>query len=418
MPPKLNYGPRMEKFAMRPPEQDARLNITVGSVRSGKTWGLHSKILYLCDYPVGGRRLLTGVSKASIKTNVLTDLFTLIGNNNYKYNSQSGELRLFKSDWIVYGAHDEGSEKYLRGATIGAAVCDEVVLMPQSYFQMLLTRLSPPGARLYGSTNADNSEHWLKRQYLDNEELLHDGLLWWDTYTMDDNPNLDPEYVAAQKKLYTGVFYDRMILGLWNMVGGACYGDAWGAWTLYDDTNRPVGLYGQGGYQDHLIGIDYGTTNPCVFLDCIDDGRTLWFDREYYWDSAKEHRQKTDAEYVIDLRKFIAESNCKQAPKILVDPSAASFRAALNSAGDFWVQECNNEVVDGIRRYGSALKQKKIRYHRVGCPNAVREHVNYAWDPSQAKLGNEKPIKRADHTCDAGRYVGNEVFQYDWRLAA
>ena len=159
----LNYGPRMERFAMRPPELDKKINLAIGSVRSGKTWGLHSKILYLCEYPVQGRRLLTGVSKATIKTNVLSDLFNIVGKNGYHYNTQSGELKLLGTDWIVYGAHDEGSEKYIRGATIGVAVCDEVVLMPQSYFQMLLTRLSPPGARLYGSTNSDNSEHWLKK---------------------------------------------------------------------------------------------------------------------------------------------------------------------------------------------------------------------------------------------------------------
>jgi PBSX family phage terminase large subunit len=408
----------MEKFAMRPPEKDAKLNLLVGSVRSGKTWGLHSKILYLCDYPVQGRKLLTGVSKASIKINVLTDLFSLIGPESYKYNSQSGELRLFDSDWIVYGAHDEGSEKYLRGSTIGAAVCDEVVLMPQSYFQMLLTRLSPKGARLYGSTNADNSEHWLKKQYLDNEELLKDRLLWWDTYTMDDNITLDPEYVASQKKLYTGVFYDRMILGLWNMVGGACYAGAWGPWTLYDDTTRPVGLYGQGGYQDHLIGVDYGTVNPCVFLDVIDDGVTLWFDNEYYFDSAKQQSQKTDSDYASDLSAFIAASNCKSAPRALVDPSAASFRAELARRGEVWCGECDNAVVDGIRRTASALKQRKIRVHRTRCPNTMREMVNYAWDAQAAKQGEEKPVKRGDHTCDAARYVVNEVFKADWRLAA
>ena len=55
----LNYGPRMERFAMRPPEQDAKINLLVGSVRSGKTWGLHAKILSLCEYKVQGRRLLT-----------------------------------------------------------------------------------------------------------------------------------------------------------------------------------------------------------------------------------------------------------------------------------------------------------------------------------------------------------------------
>jgi PBSX family phage terminase large subunit len=416
MPNKLNYGPRLEKVAMRPPEADAKINILVGSVRSGKTFALHAKILYLCNYDVGGRRFMTGVSKASIKTNVLTDLFDLVGSKNYHYNSQSGELSLFNSDWLVYGAKDEGSEKYLRGATIGAAVCDEAVLMPQSYWQMLLTRMSPPGARLYATTNSDTSEHWLKRQYLDNQELIDDGTLWWDSYTMADNPNLDPSYIESQKKLYTGVFYDRMILGLWNMAGGACYADCWGPWTLYDEATRPRGLYGQGGYADHLIGVDYGTVNPCVFVDVIDDGSALWVDNEYYWDSKKEQRQKVDAEYARDLAKFIDESNCKQAPKILIDPSAASFRAELNMRGDMWVVECNNDVIEGIRRTSSALKQKKLRFHKDKCPNSLREHVGYAWDAAKAKLGKEEPVKRADHTCDGVRYVVNEVFKFDWRL--
>jgi hypothetical protein len=30
-----------------------------------------------------------------------------------------------------------------------------------------------------------------------------------------------------------------------------------------------------------------GTTNQCVFLDTVDDGKTLWVAREYVWDSKK-----------------------------------------------------------------------------------------------------------------------------------
>ena len=415
---KLNYGPRMERFAMRPPEFDARINGLIGSVRSGKTWGLHSKILYLCDYNVGGRKLLTGVSKSSIKVNVLSDLFDLVGANNYHYNSQSGELSLCGADWLVYGAKDEGSEKYLRGATIGAAVCDEAVLMPESYFQMLLTRLSPPGARLYFSTNADTSEHWLKKSYLDNEELIADGTLWWDTFTMDDNPNLDPIYVADQKKLYTGVFYNRMILGRWEMAGGACYSGAWGDWTLYDEATTPGGLYNLGRRAQHYIGIDYGTHNPCVFLHFIDDGTTVWCDNEYYWDSVKRMGARTDSEYAADLSRFIAECNMGgQTPKILMDPSAASFREELVRKGNFWLNNANNDVLDGIRRTASALKQKKLRFHKKRCPNSVREFVNYAWDAKAAARGEEQPLKTADHCPDAGRYVVNDIFK-DWRLAA
>ncbi len=425
MPPRLKYGPRMKRFALRPPESDRRINLLIGSVRSGKTWGCHHKALYLCDYPVAGRRLFTGVSKASIYTNVLTDLFDLIGPANYKYNRQSGELRMFGTEWTVMGAKDEGSEKYLRGSTVGAAICDEVVLMPLGYWQMLLSRMSPPGARLYGSSNADSPFHWLKTDYLDNEELRQDGMLWWDTFTMDDNPNLDPDYVASQKKLYTGVFYKRFIEGLWVAPAGAIYGESWSDATLYDESSRPASLYGTGGHAQHLIVVDYGTTNPCVFLDGIDDARVLWIDREYYWDSAKRMRQKTDAEYADDLQNFIAESRVKTFAKVIVDPSAASFKAELEKRGIF-VQDADNNVLDGIRRTSSALKLGKIRVRKgdpsevgpsySGCPNTEREMQSYAWNEKRARAGEEEPVKVADHTCDCVRYFANEIFSVSWRL--
>lgn len=416
-PMRLNYGRRMERFAMRPPELDKKLNLLVGSVRSGKTWGLHSKILYLCRYPVAGRRILTGVSKSSIKTNVLQDLWDLVGPKNYTFNAQAGEMTLFGTKWWLYGAKDEGSEKYLRGATVGAAVCDELVLHPRPFFEMLLSRMSPKGARLYASTNTDSANHWLRTDYILNEKLQQD--LWHDTYTMRDNPNLEPDYVESQMRLYTGVFFRRMILGEWVTSSGAIFGDAWSEANLYDETTRKSGLYGYGGQEAHYIAIDYGSRNPTCFLDCIDDGHTVWVDREYYHDSRKAMYNKTDSDYADDLAKFIAESNCPHIqPLILVDPSAASFKDELASRGSFWVQDADNEVLDGIRRMGSALKQLKIRVHSVNCPNTVREVPEYSWDDRAIKLGEEKPKKVADHAVDPCRYMTNHVFRNPYRLSA
>lgn len=405
------FGPRMMQYAMRPPERDAKLNIPVGSVRSGKTWGHHAKTLYLCDYQVGGRKVFTGISKENIYRNVLTDLFDIIGSRNWNYNKQSGELRLFNSRWQVIGARDEGSEKYLRGSTIGVALCDEVTLMPQSFFQMLLSRLSPPGARLYGTTNADTPYHWLKKDYLDNPELK--GILWSSTFTMDDNPNLDPLYVEQQKRLYTGVFYQRFIEGKWVMAEGAVYGN--GIWSTTRNTyaEAPTGLYGNGGSNtQHIIAVDYGTTNPCTFLDGIDDGVTLRWDNEYYWDSKKTLLQKTDEQYADDLDIFITESNCPLRPMIIIDPSAASFKVTLQQRGH-WVVDANNEVADGIRRTGTALQRGLVQFHNGKCPNAIREHQSYSWAKKK-----EEPLKENDHTCDAARYGHNHVFQYNWRLGA
>jgi hypothetical protein len=154
--PTFNFGSLAERFAMRPPEKDCPINILEGAVRSGKTWCLHPKALSCCRYNVDGRKLISGVSKQSIYNNVLTDLFEIIGPRNYSFNRNSGQLRLCNTDWLVIGAKDEGSEKYIRGLTVGVALCDELSLMPQSFFQMLLSRMSPEGARLYATTNPDS----------------------------------------------------------------------------------------------------------------------------------------------------------------------------------------------------------------------------------------------------------------------
>lgn len=82
----FNFGLRAERSAMRPPEKDWPINILEGAVRSGKTWSLHPKVIYCCDYNIGGRKLITGVSKQSIYNNVLTDLVNIVGPRNYSYN--------------------------------------------------------------------------------------------------------------------------------------------------------------------------------------------------------------------------------------------------------------------------------------------------------------------------------------------
>jgi PBSX family phage terminase large subunit len=390
---RLNYGPRAEEFAMRPPEQDRFINILEGAVRSGKTWSLHPKALYCCAYNVPGRKLFTGVSKQSVYNNVLTDLFDLVGPKNYSYNRNTGQLKLYGTDWLVIGAKDEGSERYVRGLTVGVALCDELSLMPQSFFQMLLTRMSPEGARLYGTTNPDSPYHWLKTDYLNNTDLRSKNLLWSDHFSMADNPNLTPEFLEAQKRLYRGFFHKRFIEGLWVVAEGAIYKDSWSDDLVYDRQDEPVGLRGPGGYQQRIIAIDYGTTNPMVFLDIYDDGRLFWVTREYYWDSVVEMRQKTDAEYADDLVQFIGRpANAK----VIVDPSAASFKAEMLKRG-IWHVDADNDVNEGIRIASMVLNQRLVRFCRQNASKIIQQMQTYAWDAKAAQRGEEKPLKIHDH---------------------
>jgi PBSX family phage terminase large subunit len=409
----INYGPRAERFAMRPLEKDYPINILEGAVRSGKTWSLIPKILYGCAYPVGGRKVLTGVSKQSVYNNVLTDLFDWVGPKNYSYNKNTGQLKLYDSEWLVIGAKDEGSERYIRGITIGIAICDELSLMPQSFFQMLLTRMSPVGARLYGTTNPDSPYHWLMTDYLNNQDLRAKRILRSEHFTMDDNPNLSAEFIAAQKRLYRGFFYKWFIEGLWVMAEGVIYKDSWSEDLLYDQGEEPISLRGRGGYQQRIIAIDYGTTNPMVFLEIYDDGKLFWVTREYYWDSAVEMRQKTDAEYADDLVEFIGPGD---GAKVLIDPSAASFKAEMYKRG-IWNVDADNEVSEGIRIASMVLNQRLVRFCRQTAPKTIQEMQTYSWDTKAAQRGEEIPLKIHDHGPDAFRYFAKSEFPY-WRLAS
>ena len=402
-------------WAFRSPEEDRRLNFLVGAVRSGKTWAIHPKIIScslpkeLGGYEVSGRKILTGVSKKSVYDNVLTDVADIIGGKNFDYNKQSGDCRIYDVPWIVVGAKDEGSEKYIRGMTVGVAICDEVIKQPQTFFQMLLSRMSPDGARMYGSTNPDSPYHWFKTDYLD-DPVLRD-ILWWQTFTMDDNPNLGAEFVASQKKLFTGLFYKRFIEGLWVMAEGSIYKDSWSDELLYDSKDEPPGLYNS--RLMRYVAIDYGTTNPTVFLDIYDDGKLYWVTREYYWDSAVHMCQKTDAEYADDLVAFIGAG---LRAKVIIDPSAASFKAEMTKRG-IWHVDADNEVLEGIKKTSIVLNKRMVRIRRDKNEHGIKEMQTYAWDSNAAKRGEEKPLKMHDHWPDAFRYfVQTEVPQ--WRIAA
>jgi phage terminase large subunit len=168
-----------------------------------------------------------------------------------------------------------------------------------------------------------------------------------------------------------------------------------------------------GGHQQRIIAVDYGTTNPMVFLDIYDDGKLFWVVREYYWDSAAQLRQKTDAEYVDDLVEFIGPENNA---KVLVDPAAASFKTEMLKRG-IWHVDADNEVNEGIRITSMILNQRLVRFCRQTVKKTIQEMQTYAWDSRAVQRGEEKPLKMHDHGPDAFRYFAKSEVPY-WRLSS
>ena len=410
------FGRKAIAFIDTPIKDDARITVLEGSVRSGKTIAVLPKWLTYIKEGPPGLLAITGKSKGTIFDNVLRDMFDTVGKRNYSYNRQSGDLVVFGREMKVIGAKDEGSEEYLRGKTLAGALCDELTTMPESFFLQLLNRLSVEGSKLYGTTNPDSPYHYLFLDYITDIDKLKSGMVKALHFELDDNPSLSEEYKTFIRGAYSGLWYQRNILGLWVLAEGAIY-------DMFSE-DRHVVTRDQlpKVFDKNLIGIDYGTANPTVFMKSgITNHKnrppTFWHREEYYHDSKKTGHSKTTSQYKRDLVEFMGGRYDKrkqliQQPdpyKIYVDPSALPLITELRSTScgislTKYVRKGRNEVSAGINSVATLMSLGRYKICKETCPNCVKETTAYLWDPKKQKIGEDSPIKSHDHTKDAERY--------------
>lgn len=379
-----------------------------GAVRSGKTSIMSlSFFLWAMGNFTGCSFAFCGKSVGAVERNIVQPLLGiryLQQNFDVKYNRGGHVIvarrGLKENRFYLFGGKDESSYMLIQGVTLAGVLLDEVALMPRSFVEQALARCSVTGAKLWFNCNPEGPEHWFRKEWIlqpEKHRALHLH------FTMDDNPSLSEETRQRYYSMYSGIFYQRYILGLWVMSEGLIY-------DMFDQTENlyreaPVDLEWAG---VRAITCDYGTTNPSVFLDVYDYDGTLYIAREYRWDSREEHRQKTDKEYADDLISFMGKDWCT----VLVDPSAASFIAELRSRG-VYVLQADNEVLDGIRRTAALLQSRKIKIHE-SCAGLIDELGTYIWDEKASMRGEERPVKERDHGPDALRYFVNTL--PDWRF--
>lgn len=379
-----------------------------GAVRSGKTSVMSlSFFLWAMGNFTDCSFALCGKSVGAVQRNIVTPLLGvkyLREQFDIKYNRADHMIVARRGDrenrFYLFGGKDESSAALIQGITLAGVLLDEVALMPRSFVEQALARCSVAGSKLWFNCNPEGPEHWFRKEWilkLEKHNALHLH------FTMDDNPSLTDEIRERYKSMYSGVFYERFILGRWVMSEG----------LIYDMFDPDDNTYTEGPPSLHFSGVrtitcDYGTTNPTVFLDIYDYDGTVYIDREYRWDSREEHRQKTDEEYADDMEEFLHGDQCA----IIVDPSAASFIAALRRRG-LYVVPANNDVLDGIRRTATLFQQGKLLINK-SCAPLIGEFGTYLWDEKSCKLGVDKPMKERDHGPDAARYFVNSL--PDWRF--
>jgi PBSX family phage terminase large subunit len=398
----------------------ARINLWHGAIRSGKTIAsLIAFLIAIAAAPSSGLIIIVGRSLQTIERNVLdplqdSALFGPVARLVQHTRGATTAVILGRTVHLI-GAADSRAEGRLRGLTACLAYVDEATLVPRGFWNQLLGRLSVPGARLFATTNPDNPGHWLRKEFINRGADLN--LRHWQ-FTLDDNPALDPAYVAALKAEYVGLWYRRFILGHWVQSEGAIY-------EMFDAERHVVHEL------PHIErwlcdAIDYGTVNP--FADLLlglgrdTQGRAaLYVVSEYRHDSRAARRQLTDTEYSAGRRRWLASVPQPQAGNVIgvrpewtvVDPSAASFIEQLHRDGVSGVTPADNSVLDGIRGVANLLASDRLFIH-ASARGLIDELPGYSWDDEAAEKGEDKPIKLEDHSCDALRY-GVRTTEALWR---
>lgn len=382
------------------PHHDKDGIICDGSVRAGKTVVMSlSYIMWAMETFQDENLGMAGKTIGALRRNVITPLKRMLKARGYHVRDHRADNYLtitYKgvTNFIyIFGGRDESSADLIQGITLAGMFFDEVALMPESFVNQATARCSVEGSKMWYNCNPAGPYHWFKLKFMEKKEekqYLHLH------FTMDDNLSLSEKVKARYKRMYSGVFYERFILGLWVLAEGIIY-------DMFDEKVHSSPTVPRP-YLEYYVSVDYGTQNPTVF-GMWGKHKGVWYKiKEYHYEGRKESRQRTDVQYANDLDEFVGNIRIKG---VVIDPSAASLIAELKDRR-YRIVKAKNDVADGIRNVANALTRGLIHYND-NCTETFREYSSYIWDKKAGDRGEEKPVKENDHHMDGDRYFVNTI---------
>lgn len=371
--------------------------IADGAIRSGKTAFMTLSFVDDAMRRYNNQRFgICGKTVDSTVKNIIMPYLALsYAKNRYNIQWKRTDKIMVVSDgkreniFEIFGGKDEASFMLIQGRTLAGVLFDEVALQPRSFVEQACARCSVDGSKMWFNCNPASPQHWFYKEWVcdlkkHNAIRLH--------FQLEDNPSLSQHIIDRYKSMYTGVFYNRYILGEWCVAEGLVYD--FGEDNITDD--RPNN-------GEYYISIDYGTQNPfSAGLWCVLGDKAVRI-KEFYYNGREKGIQRTDEEYCDNIDDLAKGYNIRQ---VIVDPSAASFIASLRKRG-YAIRKANNDVLDGIRRTAVYLKNGNIKIHR-SCVDSIAEFGLYRWDD---KATADTVIKENDHAMDEIRYFCNTIMK-------
>lgn len=360
--------------------------IADGAIRSGKTLSMSLSYVIWAMQTFDGQNFgMCGKTIGSFRRNVLFWLKLMLKSRGYNVKDHRADNLVIVSRngisnyFYIFGGKDERSQDLIQGITLAGCFFDEVALMPQSFVNQATGRCSVDGSKFWFNCNPDGPYHWFKTEWIDKideKNLIHLH------FTMDDNLSLSEKIKLRYISMYSGVFYDRYIRGLWVVAEGAIY-------KLFSDD--PLKHLIQDAKKKYLIiniGVDFGGNKASHTFVASGITRNysevvILMSEKHKADTTPDQLNKLFIDFVRRVQAVYGEVDsayCDSAEQVLI----RGFKAAVDKhALSIKVRNSlKKPIVDRIQLVQALISTNRYFYTKESY--TVRDAIQAAlWDSKQ-----------------------------------
>lgn len=393
-----SFSPKQAEI-LRFAYNDEETLICDGAVRSGKTivmslafvlWAMSN--FDKCNFAICGKTV------SNAERNILRPFQQIEGmpfTLQYKISNRMLTVKCGTKEnyFYLFGGKDESSYALIQGLTLAGVLFDEVALMPQSFVDQAIARtLSFANAKIWFNCNPESPNHWFYKEWIINPDRKYKHL----HFLMNDNPILSKKEIERAESLFTGVFYDRYIRGMWVRAEGIIFPE------FANNPNRWIIKVENVPKQFRTVdvGFDIGGNGSAYAMTCTGQG----YDGIQY--RLKAEKRQADEMTMNDIEKFVNEfcGECEKKYGVRIDMINCDHIAVIvNTINDntkYRAGLCYKPPLeDRVFLYSKLFATDKIKFVEGMCDDLIDEMQNLVFDDK-----SDRPIPLDDGTMQIDTY--------------
>lgn len=395
-----------------------------GAIRSGKTMSMSlGFVLWAMITFQDENFALCGKTIQSLRRNVIKPLknlldsfsrpkLTIIEHRSENYMTITDGT--VSNDFYLFGGKDESSQDLIQGLTLAGVFLDEVALMPESFVNQATGRCSVTDSKMWFNCNPEGPDHYFKREWIDKADEKRLKHLH---FTMNDNPSLSKQVRERYERMYSGVFYDRFISGLWVLASGIIF-------RYFADDPEPylidrIDTEGQV-WSKLVIGMDFGGNGSMTTM-CLTGYQNNYQNLTVLEERGLPITENIDAARICDeFVAFYRDCMQKYGRVDWIFPDSASTtminsiitaakKAGLPTRG---ITGCRkNEISERPKTIDLLFNTNRLKIVR-DCSNIIKAISSMRWDEKKPNIPEDKNIGNCNDWYDAFCYTWLDFVEY------